>query len=250
MAFSYSEYIDIFNENVNRIVGLYPVISQTIVPTCSPWTGFELSEHCHMVFSRAKVRIGLTEQPTNFVFIPASTQNAPHALKTSKDVLVKALRHQKPESPAWNWTGTDMTVRWLARRMAHESAIHYLDAAITSDPTTINRADHFFKPEFASDGIAEFLENFLFNIKVEKTENEKDSTIHLHSNDSKDCSWVISFNNESVIAKHGEAKDADADVTGTSSALYGWIWNRFSTDTLTVTGDQNQIDQWRNKITV
>lgn len=61
---------------------------------------------------------------------------------------------QDPETPAFSpYPGFDVTVGDWTRRMAHETAIHRLDAesALADVPPTR------FSPDFANDGIDEFL---------------------------------------------------------------------------------------------
>ena len=59
-----------------------------------------------------------------------------------------------PEAPAFSpYPGFDVTVGDWTRRMAHETAIHRLDAeSALPDPVRTR-----FSPEFANDGIDEFL---------------------------------------------------------------------------------------------
>jgi uncharacterized protein (TIGR03083 family) len=67
--------------------------------------------------------------------------------------LREALSHD-PETPAYSpYPGFEVTVGDWLRRMAHETAIHRLDAESALEDAPGTR----FSPEFANDGIDEYL---------------------------------------------------------------------------------------------
>ena len=76
-------------------------------------------------------------------------------LEIASEELLIALRGHEPEDPSWNFTGEDRTVGFLARRFAHELAIHRVDAELVRGrPSAFDR-------EMAVDGIDERLEVML-----------------------------------------------------------------------------------------
>jgi len=43
-------------------------------------------------------------------------------------VLCTTLKELGPNAPCWNWSGSNSTAGWVARRMAQETAVHRVDA--------------------------------------------------------------------------------------------------------------------------
>jgi hypothetical protein len=61
-------------------------------------------------------------------------------------------------------------------------------------------------------------------------------------------SWVIRLGGERVDAEPADPDGADAQVTGTSSDLYRWLWNRPSG--AEVNGDRAALGWWADNVRV
>ena len=67
--------------------------------------------------------------------------------------LYRVLADTDPATPVWSWA-PQHDVAWVTRRMAHETAVHRVDAEHAAG------GEHRLAPELAADGIDEFLEFF------------------------------------------------------------------------------------------
>jgi uncharacterized protein (TIGR03083 family) len=120
------------------------------VPNCPKWTVHELVTHIAFVHcfavGLAMNRPARPEPPEDWTDILGWWDGQRLALR-------EALGHA-PETPAFSpYPGFDTTVGDWTRRMAHETAIHRLDAESALDEVPPTR----FSPGFANDGVDEFL---------------------------------------------------------------------------------------------
>ncbi len=121
-----------------------------------------------------------------------------------------------------------------ARRQAHETAIHRADAQAAA-----RRNVTAFDPDFAQDGIAELVGGFALQRSFA---SDTAGTLALACTDGP--SWLVTFGgNRNIAVQTGDVRAATATVTGTSSALYLWAWNRPAP--VDVVGDDTTIDLWK-----
>jgi uncharacterized protein (TIGR03083 family) len=200
-------------------------------PTCPKWTVFDLVRHLgrvHQWSGRA-----LTTDPEGESPHPDEPPSAWDELlpwwDTQLGTLVDILRRRQPETPAWVFDSrSPHTAGFWARRQAHETAIHRLDAehaAAGSDqpdsvPTLV------FDPEFAADGIDEAL-TFLIPRQLDRAPAAVHGTVLLHAADAG-RSWLVEVGPDQPlkIDSSDPALDADATVAGTADSVYRAIWKR------------------------
>ena len=118
-----------------------------------------------------------------------------------------------------------------ARRQAHETAVHRADAQAARGSVTP------FDAMFAQDGMAEMLLGFAAR---KSNAIERDATLSLIASDGPP--WHIALGGERIVATESE-RHADATVSGSSSDLYLWLWNRPSA--AEVSGDESVAELWR-----
>jgi uncharacterized protein (TIGR03083 family) len=123
-----------------------------------------------------------------------------------------------------------------ARRQAHETAIHRVDAEAAAHTETP------FAAEFAQDGIAELLQGFA---KRRANAIGQDGRMVLRPDDGP--SWVLTLGGERIVAEPGEG-EGDLVVAGSSSDVYLWLWNRPSGTRLR--GDDRLAELWRQTVRV
>jgi len=124
-----------------------------------------------------------------------------------------------------------------ARRQAHETAIHRVDAESAGGPVTA------FDADFAQDGIGELLQGFA----ARKRKPLEAATLMLRASDGP--SWQITLGAEGVRAEPAEnAGRAQVLVEGSSSELYLWLWNRASA--AVVRGDAAVARRWAETVQV
>lgn len=119
------------------------------------------------------------------------------------------------------------------RRQAHETAIHRADVeAGAGRPVTA------VDPDFAQDGLAE-VTGFARGFRSAPSERR----LGLVATDGDD--WVLTFAGGRIAATRGGGTgDVDATVSGSSSDLYLWAWNRPSA--AVVAGDPAVAALWQD----
>jgi uncharacterized protein (TIGR03083 family) len=165
---------------------------------------------------------------------------------TGHAALVSALRSAPPDLAAETFLSAPSPLHFWARRQAHETAIHRADADAASGELSN------YAPGFAQDGIIELLHGFA--TRKSMTIDRK-ATILLDATDGP--SWLVSLGGEQIcanpidgIAGTGLAGTdvARADVRGSSSDLYLWLWNRDAE--VVLSGSQDVADLWASTMRV
>ncbi|HEU5005815.1 MAG TPA: maleylpyruvate isomerase family mycothiol-dependent enzyme [Jatrophihabitantaceae bacterium] len=147
--------------------------------------------------------------------------------------LVETLRAAPTDLDCATFLPADSPLHFWARRQAHETAVHCVDAEAAAGRVT------GFDAAFAQDGIAELLLGFAAR---KSNAIAQPATIALHAADGP--SWLITLGGERIVAEPAAIdKPADATISGTSSDFYLWLWNRAST--ATVAGDARVAELWR-----
>ena len=118
-----------------------------------------------------------------------------------------------------------------ARRQAHETAVHRADAEAAAGQVTV------FPVASAQDGIAEMLHGFAAR---KSNAIERDATLSLLAGDGPP--WRVMLGGERIVAAESD-EPAEVTISGTSSDLYRWLWNRPAA--VIVTGDETVAALWR-----
>lgn len=220
---------------------------EAVVPACPGWTVRDLVRHVRAVYrSRVVLLSGrLSQLPPRDAWadeVPPQddAQLMEYLHRDLLDVL-EALRSCPPSTPVWTWHPSDRTAAFWYRRLAHETAIHRVDAqAARGKFDSIDAA-------LAVDGIDELFDNFLSvrrpGASVGEVEDAGDASIHLHCTDTPG-EWVVRMSGESVEVSHSHEK-ADAALRGTSSDLLLHAWGRLGREALEVFGDEGVADRFR-----
>ncbi len=148
--------------------------------------------------------------------------------------LLTRMSNAHADEQVWTPPGTPPVLRSLARRAAHETAIHRLDAdSAVKDLKTL-----VFGTEFAADGIDEFLGTLLPAITARRPPMVA-GTILYHAADAGRI-WQLRLDvGKPVVTTEPTDSGVDADLTvvGTADAVYRSVWGRPST--AVVTGDRS-----------
>jgi uncharacterized protein (TIGR03083 family) len=153
--------------------------------------------------------------------------------------LVATLRSASPDLECVSFLPADSALHFWARRQAHETAIHRVDAEGAAGAGVT-----FFDEVFAQDGIAEIACGF-----AARKSNAVDRSAALGLDAADGPSWLITFGGERIAAVESEdLVGTDVTVRGVSSDLYRWLWNRPSD--AVVDGDPEIAELWSNTIKV
>lgn len=128
--------------------------------------------------------------------------------------LLEELRVTPEETPVWTWKPDDQTPTFVARRCAHELAVHRVDAELARGAhTPIER-------ELAADGIDEVF--VLVQAQGEPTGDGQ--TLHLHATDGDD-EWLVALTPSGLEVERAHGK-ADLALRGAVSDLELVLYQR------------------------
>ncbi len=211
------------------------------MPPCPGWTVADLLAHVGYVHRWAAryVTTALTEmveEPGEAAILsgaPPEADRADWVAEGHRD-LVRALRAAPEDLDCWAFLKAPSPLAMWARRQAHETAVHRVDAQLSagSPPTPVS-------PAFASDGIDELLFAFFGRRSRRRFEVPGGAvTVALDATDQPG-GWTVRVSAEAgVEARHGlgEAAGADVSLRGTAGDLYLALWHRRPAEGLVVEG--------------
>ncbi|GAA3638527.1 uncharacterized protein (TIGR03083 family) [Lentzea atacamensis] len=209
------------------------------VPPCPEWTVLDLVRHQAAVHSWAAKAIA-TAPEAGLPEWPKPPQEFDEALTwwdNELSVLLSRLRDTPADRPAWTFDGTNRA-GWWARRQAHETSIHRLDAELAAGhdvPTLL------FDSEFAADGIDEFLTVMVPRQLQKGRRISGTGRLLVHAADAG-RTWEARLTEGEplvVTAVHDSAIDSDATLAGTADAIYRRLWGRPSH--AIVSGDESLL---------
>jgi uncharacterized protein (TIGR03083 family) len=227
------------------------------VPSCPPWQVRDLLRHISYVHRWAAGYI--TEQRRERI---PDRPHEPEILaggppddelidwyRAGHAALVKALTDADPGLECYAFLPAPSARAFWARRQAHETSMHRVDAELASgEPTP-------FPPEFASDGVDELIMGFFGRDARELTEEQRigGRSLLIAAADTG-SSWLIGLSGDGSLAAHVQrgTGPADGQLTGPAAALYLLLWNRAEPDTagVAVGGDETVLDAWRHNMRV
>lgn len=221
------------------------------VPTCPEWTVQELVRHVARVHEWT-LRC-LRTDPAGDRPEPAQPPPGWEELVAWWDgrvgELCEELGAQGPDEPAWKFLpDVASTSAFWARRQAHETAIHRLDAehALAGSDRVSAVPTLAFDPDLAADGIDELLVRLVPHA-LSRALPDAEGTVLFHAADAG-RSWLVRLRPGTLPeidpAAGQEAQEAaDASVVGTADAVYRAGWRR--PNTAIVTGDRTLLDALR-----
>lgn len=225
-----------------------------VVPSCPGWTVRDLLRHTGYVHRWATgfVAEGQTrpDGASEEEILSQGRDDAelPGWFREGHATLVRALGAAAPDLNCWAFLPAPSPLAFWARRQAHETAIHRVDAEQAAGDTAgqcPGAAGYAaagngtsFEPRFAADGVDELVMGFLArSIKRGNWAALGGSlAIHAHDGTAGGADWLIAGGQDAPGVSRGTGR-ADCDVTGPASELYLMLWNRSPADRLQVTGD-------------
>lgn len=231
----YDDFIDaIEDEGAAFVEVLRSADTDAEVPACPGWTVRQLGVHltrAHRWWTHV-VETGGTEEPDDRPDVDDDPDDLPAYLEQGVAGLTGALRDREEFDPAWTWWGEHHVGR-IARRMAHETAMHRWDIQdATGDREPIDG-------RLAADGIREFIDVFL--AAEEEPWPHEAATIHLHRSDGR---GNFSITLDPMHGQSRRARDDAAVVSGSASDLLLVLWRRKELDAVRVTGDRPTVERF------
>jgi uncharacterized protein (TIGR03083 family) len=217
------------------------------VRTCPGWQIRDLLGHAGGVhrWAAAHVRSGRPEplgaEETAALFAAPEEQILDWYRESHGD-LVAALTEAAPDAVSWAFLPAPSPLAFWARRQAHETAIHRVDAESASGNLVTG-----FPVPFAVDGIDELLFGF-FSRPGGRLVADPPRSMALRAIDSS-VAWTVFIEPGGRRFVRG-AEPADLTVAGPAGDLYLLLWNRRGPAGLSVDGDPGVLDLWRSRATV
>lgn len=223
------------------------------VPTCPGWTVRDLLLHVGGVHRWAATVVREhcadpidLEQPYDIV----ATLPADDALldwyRDGHAGLVATLAEAPADLDCWAFLPAPTPLAFWARRQAHETTIHRVDAEAAS-----GRARLGLPPEAAADGIDELLTCFVSG-RSRRLRGKPERTLLVHATDV-DTRWLLRIGADLPhVDRVGPDTTADASVAGPAATLFPALWNRVPWDDLDTTGGTpaQLADRWGSDVHV
>lgn len=219
------------------------------VPTCPAWDVRELVTHQGMVHRWAAASLrGEGDHKTSESL--AEAEAAPDLLEwfsAGADALIDTVLATAEDAKATVFLNDAPPPRWFwARRQAHETTIHSVDAVAAVLGRWPAAADVSLDPVLAADGVDELLCGFITRGKGRLPAAEP-YTLLVRTADTGHA-WTLRIGDGPIATAAGETGTPDAIFAGSAAQLYLSLWNR--ADEMSVTGPAGLADQWRSGIRI
>jgi uncharacterized protein (TIGR03083 family) len=233
----YEVHVDAIEQESERIGELAEHGVKIAIRNSPGWDLEALLFHLAGVFHAAAAQLAAPDQETAAVPQSELPGSALERFEDRRLALVALLRDHDPADPCWNLVGEDPTVGFLARQLAHESAVHRIDVEIArGTPTTVDA-------EIAADGIDERLFVVLAHHFEQGEAPELGGSICLICSD-RDAAWTVDASRGRFRVRSGRGP-ADAAVVATASDLFCFAWGRPTVRPLQVTGRMAVVEAWQ-----
>lgn len=222
------------------------------VPTCPGWTVRDLVTHLGGVHRWAAeiVASGRTspgEDDSAFFVAPADDDALLPWFVEGAGALIGTLRAAPADLAAFVFlkNAPPPAVFW-ARRQAHETTIHRVDALAARLGRMPSTAEAGIPTAVAVDGLDELLNGFVHRRSSRLRTDEPFRTV-VAATDAP-VAWTVSVSADPPVVVEGNDPDAHSRLTGTAAALYLGLWNRG--DDLAESGTVDLLGHWREQVRV
>jgi uncharacterized protein (TIGR03083 family) len=211
------------------------------VPACEGMVLAELVRHVGSVHHLVTDWVRDGRRPTTWAQAPQVGEDLGAWARQGSAAMLETLTSGDLARPCPTWSPTDRTAGFWVRRMAHETAVHRVDAAqAVGLPWSVD-------PELAADGVAEALELWLGTRLGTKVGGSGRAVWLLAPAGAGGhiIDWTIRPLKTIVEFGSGPA-GADVTVMGTPAALWAWTWGRSDPEHRVQTaGDQGAAEEMR-----
>jgi uncharacterized protein (TIGR03083 family) len=220
------------------------------VPSCPEWVVRDLVRHQGGIHRWAASIVGTPRTEAWNVDLDEVVGTWPDDAELIRwfedgfDQLVKVLSQAPADLACWTFLKAPSPLAMWARRQAHETSMHRVDAELASGQTPTR-----FQPEFAADGISELLECFITR-RGGRLRSDTEQVLRVRCSDSAG-DWLVRIRPDGVVttANGGDLR-VDCQVAGNASDLYLALWNRRPDAHLDVEGDRAVLRLFADKVQV
>ena len=245
----------------------------TVVPACPGWRVRDLLKHLGYVHRWAAGYVG--EQRADragraseeeILSGGPGDESLAGWFREGHAALVRTLSAADPGLTCWTFLDAPSPLAFWARRQAHETAIHRIDAEQAAGagragagadaragtpPASASGPGPGFAPGFAADGIDELIMGFLGRDAKQGSWDGPLGSLGVHAVDGTGAPahWrVTAAPGQFAVAR--EPGPADCDVTGAATDLYLLLWNRRDASGLDVRGEASLLAKFREHFRV
>jgi uncharacterized protein (TIGR03083 family) len=227
------------------------------VPACPGWSVADLLRHTsHVHRWAAGIVAQRLSRPAGEPSEEEILQRGPEDdalvrwFREGHAALVRTLEEADPDLECWAFLSAPSPLAFWARRQAHETAIHRVDAEQASAGDG-SEDGVWFEPAFAADGADELIMGFLArNIRHGSWPGlGGDLAIQAEDGPGEQAGWLVAGRPGAAGVCRGTGP-ADCTVAGRASDLYLLLWNRGPADPLQVTGDPGVLAAFGRALTI
>lgn len=224
------------------------------VPYCPGWTGRDLAVHLAGVYRWVSYLAdrGLSAPPDREVRAELFSDPGPeddagvlNRLRRANALVVGTLREAPQDLSFWTLWPADSARSFWIRRMLHETVVHRVDAQNAGRAEQQASAGDDLDATVAADGVDEIVLGFssryrgLVDLPPAMLALETFAGTHR---------WWLQFGPGEMAAGRGEpAGEPTTKVAGAPGELLLLLWNRRGPAGLTVTGDPELLETWRQR---
>jgi uncharacterized protein (TIGR03083 family) len=217
------------------------------VPTCPGWTLRDLVRHIGGIHLWART---IVSEARNRPFDPYAQLEGNWPADSDlidwfargHAALVQALRSAPADLACFAFLPAPSPLAMWARRQAHETGMHRVDAESATGAVTP------FATDQAIDGIDELLLGFMAR-PGQKLKASEGKTLVLSTADA-DAHWLIRIGPEEPVVTRDDSAKVDCRVAATASDLFRLVWNRQTPDAVALTGDPSVWELWREAVQI
>ncbi|GGT51223.1 maleylpyruvate isomerase family mycothiol-dependent enzyme [Streptomyces purpureus] len=210
------------------------------VPTCPGWRVRDLLRHTGMVhrWATAFVRDGHTDYRPDGGEPDLDGDDLLAWFREGHALLVDTVRAAPDDLDCWTFLPTPSPRAFWARRQAHETAVHRLDAqsALAEGPRPVDAT-------LAADGVDELLSAFHARDRS-RVRTPEPRVLRIRATDTGDV-WTVRLSADAPRTTRDAEGPADCELSGPAGRLYAMLWNRLPQQAVTVTGDASLARLWR-----
>ncbi|WCD84871.1 hypothetical protein KPP03845_101194 [Streptomyces xanthophaeus] len=211
------------------------------VPTCPQWRIADLLRHTGSVHRWAAAYVAEARRdPVPFPDPPELTGAELFAwFRAGHADLVRTLQEAPADVQCWTFlpTAPPSPLAFWARRQAHETAVHRMDAesALGAEFSPVD-------PVFAEDGVDELLTGFHARPRS-RVRTPEPRVLRVRAADTG-AVWTVHLSPEPARTVLGDDGPADCELRAEAGWLYAALWNRLPLTGPAVTGDPELARLW------
>jgi uncharacterized protein (TIGR03083 family) len=212
------------------------------VPSCPQWRVLGLLQHVTKIHHWATAIISGVER-SKLTFEPPAEDEIYAVFAAGCGALLAALRSAPDNLQAWTMFPSTSPRLFWARRQAHETTIHRVDAELAADFGVTEIAT-----EFAKDGLDELLCGMI-GARISAVDLPRSFTMTVTPLDAN-AAWTVTASPQQIRCEPLARDFSDLNVFGLAADLYRWAWHRAGDDEVALRGDMSVADTWRSHFTV